>query len=91
MQGKKETMDDRLTVQFSVRGNRHLGFFGAFDGHGGWTVADYAAHNLHRHVLNSPLVGSSLQQAMIDAYARTDKVRASRLPWDCSDMRAACI
>ncbi|GAQ82850.1 protein phosphatase 2C [Klebsormidium nitens] len=73
MQGKKETMDDRLTVQFSLRGNRHLGFFGAFDGHGGWSVADYAAHKLHRHIFNSPLAGTSLPEAMIDAYARTDE------------------
>lgn len=79
MQGKKETMDDRLTVQFSLRGNRHLGFFGAFDGHGGWSVADYAAHKLHRHIFNSPLAGTSIPEAMIDAYARTDEVSMAAL------------
>jgi len=48
-------------------------FFGVFDGHGGKEAASYTADHLLSHILHSPKFHTDLPNAIIDAFAQTDK------------------
>ena len=51
-QGPRSTQEDCVVCKVDERGFPH-GYFGVFDGHGGSKASEYAAHNLHRNILES--------------------------------------
>lgn len=54
MQGWRISMEDAHVHVLNIPGDPDTMFFAVFDGHGGASVAKYAANNLHRVIINRP-------------------------------------
>lgn len=54
MQGWRVSMEDEHTMITALGGEANTCFFGVYDGHGGNTVAQHVAQNLHRKLMLAP-------------------------------------
>lgn len=67
-------LQDRFSAVAGIQGDSKQAFFGVFDGHGGAKAAEFVAKNMDKNILQH-MAGksdSSIEQAMRDAYLKTD-------------------
>eukprot|EP01102_Stenamoeba_stenopodia_P011186 TRINITY_DN3421_c0_g1_i10.p1 TRINITY_DN3421_c0_g1~~TRINITY_DN3421_c0_g1_i10.p1 ORF type:complete len:445 (-),score=78.32 TRINITY_DN3421_c0_g1_i10:1230-2564(-) len=69
IQGKRKEMEDAHHAEVLNNGRA---FFGVYDGHGGRRAADFLAEHLHKHLMSHPEISSNPQEAMRDAFGKTE-------------------
>jgi protein phosphatase 1L len=50
-----------------------VGFFAVFDGHLGWSAAEFAQQNLLKNILTDPLIATNPAEAMVRGFVKTDQ------------------
>ena len=79
VQGKRDAMEDAhqviqdLTAFANRFGGKKLSYFAVFDGHTGDKVATYAATRLHLNLILDRFFSSNIEEALRNAFAKTDK------------------
>ncbi|CAG9585186.1 unnamed protein product [Danaus chrysippus] len=74
----RRVMEDRhveisnLEALFGIETTEPTGFYAVYDGHAGSAAATYCAAHLHQYLVESPYFRRDLQQALHDAFIRTD-------------------
>lgn len=83
--GARKLNEDREVCVSETVHDQVVAYFGLYDGHGGATVADYLAENLHSTVFdriqNAPDTSDAMARSVKDAFAATDEdIYAREIP-----------
>ncbi|KAH9308781.1 hypothetical protein KI387_036692, partial [Taxus chinensis] len=71
-QGKRATMEDYCDAKISNIDGHRIGFFGVFDGHGGYRAAEYLKQHLFENLTSHPKFFTDTKQAITESYQQTD-------------------
>ncbi|RKO83254.1 phosphatase 2C-like domain-containing protein [Blyttiomyces helicus] len=67
-------MEDAHTTILRLDGDRHISFFGVYDGHGGAKVAQYSGEKIHKKIMDQPqYVLGDYGAAMTAGFLGTDQ------------------
>ncbi|CAG8536379.1 uncharacterized protein OCT59_025347 [Rhizophagus irregularis] len=96
MQGWRETMEDKHTVECNIPEFPDYSFFGVYDGHQGKHTSEYLSKNLHLNIFKKihEIGEENIEEAIKDAFMQTDddwKDESSNYSFKCNDGSTAVV
>eukprot|EP00271_Cylindrocystis_brebissonii_P011157 TRINITY_DN27_c0_g1_i1.p1 TRINITY_DN27_c0_g1~~TRINITY_DN27_c0_g1_i1.p1 ORF type:complete len:284 (+),score=56.38 TRINITY_DN27_c0_g1_i1:255-1106(+) len=72
LRGKRPSMEDFQDARIAKVGDKIVGLFGVFDGHGGSRAAEYVKHNLFKNLIEHPKFAEEPKVAISEVFKATD-------------------
>lgn len=72
LRGKRPSMEDFQDARIAKVGEKVVGLFGVFDGHGGSRAAEYVKQHLFQNLINHPMFEKDPKNAIAETFKETD-------------------